>query len=112
MSQKQPNRISRRNFGRRAALAGALSAWKPSSAPAQERGGQPPLPAKDQAEVDAKFEHMVHLYGDRLNDEQKTRARTVLARHQRMLMHVREFPLDNGDAPATELHLYPKGLKD
>jgi hypothetical protein len=62
--------------------------------------------------VDAKFEHMVLKYGDRLNDDQKTRARTVLARHQRMLMRVREFPLDIADAPATELKLYPKPRKD
>jgi len=24
---------------------------------------------------------------------------------------VREFPLENGDAPATELHLYAKGSR-
>ena len=93
-------------------MAGAVAALKPAPGAPQERGGQPPLPSQDQAEVDAKFEHMVRRYGDRLSDEQKSRARTVLARHQRMLMRVREFSLDNGDAPATELHLYPKGLKD
>ena len=78
----------------------------------QDRGGQPPLPAQDQAEVDGKFDHMVRKYGDRLNEEQKTRARTVLARHHRMLMRVREFPLENSDPPATVLRLVPRNLEE
>jgi hypothetical protein len=111
MPQKRDS-LTRRGFGRRAALAGVAGALGTGTAGAQDRGGQPPLPQPDQTEVDAKFEHMVRKYGERLNEEQKTRARTVLARHQRMLMRVREFPLDIADAPATELRLYPKGLKD
>jgi len=83
--------LSRRAFGKRVALAAAAP---------QGRGGQPPLPAAAQSEVDAKFADVVRKYGDRLTDEQKTRVRTTLARHQRMLMRVREFPLENGDAPA------------
>ncbi|MGA7237507.1 MAG: hypothetical protein WBY44_17605 [Bryobacteraceae bacterium] len=113
MSDKKRDSISRRNFGRRAALAGLATAVSPSDLVAQGRGGnQTPLPPQDQAEVDAKFTDMVRKYGDRLSEDQKTRARGVLARHQRMLMRVREFPLQNGDAPATELHLFPKGIKE
>jgi predicted component of type VI protein secretion system len=105
--------ISRRKFGRRAAFAGLATALTPSAALAQGRGGaQTTLPPQDQGEVDAKFADMVRKYGDRLTDDQKTRARGVLARHQRMLMRVREFPLENGDAPATELHLEPKIIKE
>ena len=111
MSQKQRGRISRRNFGRRAGWAGLATALSPSALVAQGRGNQSPLPPKDQAEVDAKFTDMVRKYGERLTEEQKTRARGVLGRHQRMLMRVREFPLENGDAPATELHLYAKGSR-
>ena len=48
----------------------------------------------------------------RLNEEQKTRARTVLARHHRMLMRVREFPLENSDPPATVLRLVPRNLEE
>lgn len=112
MRQKNRAGISRRGFGRRAAWAAALSALDPAAAVAQGRGAQPPLPPKDQAEVDAKFADVVRKYGDRLSEEQKTRVRTVLGRHQRMLMRVREFPLENGDAPATALRLYPKDLKE
>ena len=57
--------------------------------------------------MDAKFDNVIRQYGNRLTDEQRNRVRTVLARHQRMLMRIREFPLDNGDAPATGLRLYP-----
>lgn len=112
MSEKQKDPISRRNFGRRAAWAGLATALSPAELVAQGRGNQTPLPPQDQAEVDAKFTDMVRKYGGRLTEDQKTRARGVLARHQRMLMRVREFPLENGDAPATELHLYPKGIKE
>lgn len=113
MPGKQRDSISRRNFGRSATWAGLATALNPSDLVAQGRGGnQPPLPPHDQAEVDAKFTDMVAKYGDRFTEDQKTRARGVLTRHQRMLMRVREFPLENGDAPATGLHLYPKGLKE
>ncbi len=112
MSEKQRDSISRRNFGRRAAWAGLATAVNPSDLAAQGRGNQTPLAPRDQAEVDAKFTDMVRKYGDRLTEDQKTRARGVLGRHQRMLMRVREFPLENGDAPATELHLVPKGIKE
>jgi hypothetical protein len=113
MSEKRRDSISRRNFGRHAAWAGLATAVSPSDLVAQGRGGnQTPLPPQDEAEVDAKFTDMVRKYGDRLTEDQKTRARGVLARHQRMLMRVREFPLENGDAPATELHLFPKGIKE
>lgn len=57
--------------------------------------------------MDAKFSGVVRKYGDRLSDEQKTRVRGVLANHQRMLSRVRAFPLENSDAPATGLRLFP-----
>ena len=104
--------ISRRSFGRRAVRAGLATSLSPSALVSQGRGNQPPLPPQDQAEVDAKFSDMVRKYGDRLTEDQKMRARGVLARHQRMLMHIREFPLENGDAAATELYLYPQGIKE
>jgi len=95
-------RFSRRALGRRTALAIAAAA----AAPAQPQG-QAPLDASDQGEVDAKFAEVVRKYGSRLSDEQKTRVRGVLGRHQRMLARVRAFEVENGDAPATGLRLYP-----
>jgi len=112
MDQKNRDAISRRSFARRTAWAAAVSTLDPAAALPQGRGAQSPLPPNDQAEVDAKFANVVRKYGDRLSEEQKTRVHTVLGRHQRMLMRVREFPLDNGDAPATGLRLYPKDTRE
>jgi hypothetical protein len=102
----KPERISRRGFGRRAAIAVALGASKDAAAAPQPQG-QTPLDAADQAEVDAKFSNVVRQYGSRLSDEQKTRVRGVLGRHQRMLARVRAFTVENSDPPATGLRLYP-----
>lgn len=104
MQPHQP--ISRRGFGRRAAAAALVPAAVAAPSP-QGRGQLSPLPPADQSEVDAKFANVIRRYGDRLSEEQRNRVRTVLARHQRMLIRIREFPLDNGDAPATGLRLYP-----
>ena len=100
-----PRSMSRRGFGKRAALA-ALAAAAAAASP-QARIGGPPLSAADEAEVDAKFANVIRQYGDRLDEGQRNRVRTVLERHQRMLVHVREFTLENGDAPATGLRLFP-----
>ena len=91
------NTLSRRGFG----LA-AAAAMQPVRVLAQN---QTALPAADQAEVDAKFANIIRKYGDRLSEEQRSRVRDVLARHQRMLMRVRAFPLENSDSPATGLRL-------
>jgi hypothetical protein len=100
--------VSRRDLGVRAAMAAASAlAFTPTSAPAQGRGGQTPLAAADQAEVDSKFAEVVRKYGARLSDEQKTRVRNTLGNHQRMLARMRTFPLENSDAPATGLRLVP-----
>ena len=90
-------------LSRRAALAAMAAPLA-----AQDRGPQQPsLPAADQAEVDAKLANVIRKYGDRLSEEQRTRVRGVLARHQRMLARVREFPIENSDSTATGLRLYP-----
>jgi hypothetical protein len=98
-------RFSRRGLARRAAIAAALASSKDAAAFQQQ--GQAPLDAGDQAEVDAKFANVVRQYGSRLSDEQKTRVRGVLGRHQRMLARVRAFTIENSDPPATGLRLYP-----
>ena len=96
-----PERVSRRAFGRAALAAAAVSPASP------QPQGQQPLDPGDQAEVDAKFANVVRQYGSRLSEEQKTRVRGVLGRHQRMLARVRAFPIENSNAPATGLRLYP-----
>lgn len=105
---ERDQRISRRGFGRRAAVAALVPAAAAAPEPApQGRGQFPPLPPADQSEVDAKLANVIRQYGERLDDEQRNRVKNVLERHQRMLARIREFPLENGDAPATGLRLYP-----
>jgi hypothetical protein len=53
---------------------------------------------------------VIRKYGDRLSPAQKVRAREILVRHQRMLKRIRAFALENSDAPATGLRLYPSDV--
>jgi hypothetical protein len=64
------------------------------------------LSPQARAEIDAKVENVIRRWGDRLSEEQKTRARTIITRHVRMLETVRKFPVHNGDSPAAVLKLY------
>jgi len=100
MSQSKTG-ISRRRFGKRAAL---LTGLMPAAAQAQRQPG-PPLPAPEKGEVEARYQEAMRRYGSRLSDAQKQRIHGVLTANERMLSHIREFPLDNGDTPATVLKL-------
>jgi hypothetical protein len=111
--------VSRREFGRRAAfgvVAGAIaasalstsatavvpSALPPHMSQEQARSG---LSVAAQAEVEAKLQHVLTAYSDRLSDDQKKRMRQIITGHVRMLEAVRPIPTANGDAPATVLKL-------
>ena len=98
--------LSRRGFGRRVVLL-AAAATQSNPGVAQDGRGPMSLDAAEQAEVDAKYASVLRKYGTRLSEQQRTRVREVIGRHQRMLRSVRAFPLDNGDSPATGLRLYP-----
>lgn len=111
--------VSRREFGRRAALGivgGAIAASAlPAGATTLVTSALPPhmpqpqaasgLSGKAQAEVEAKVQHALAAYGDRLSDDQKNRMRQIITGHVRMLEAVRPIPTANGDAPATVLKL-------
>ena len=97
-----------RQVSRRKLMARTAAVLTAAAAPAQETSSDTGLPPADQAEVDAKYANVIRKYGERLSEAQRTRAREVLVRHQRMLMRVRDFALENGDAPATGLRLQPE----
>lgn len=109
------SRFTRRQFGRGAVAVIAVAALAPASATPQ-RGDAPAPPQQGpdvsdlspaaRAEIDAKVENAIRRWGDRINDEQKTRLRTIITRHVRMLETVRKFPVKNGDSPASVLKLY------
>lgn len=97
-------RISRRRFAARAALTTALVPAALPEAQAQQRQG-PPLSDAETAEVDARYAESMRKYGARLDDSQKQRIRGILTTNERMMARVREFPLENGDSPASTLKI-------
>ena len=114
--------LSRRKFGQ-SALAGMAAVLATGRAPAaqnsqhQEPSSQQSsetspatITSKENEEVEARYQRVMQLYGDRLSAEQKTRIRKILAYNERLLEPIRSFALENGDAPATGLKLYPEAL--
>jgi len=97
-----------RQVSRRKVIVGTAAALSATAAPAQQNDSGTGLPPADQAEVDAKYANVIRKYGERLSEAQQTRSREVLVRHQLMLKRVRDFALENGDAPATGLRLQPE----
>jgi hypothetical protein len=95
-------------MSRRKLMAGTAAVLTATAVPAQQTDPGTGLSPADQAAVDAKHASVIRKYGERLSEAQRTRAREIIVRHQRMLMRVREFVLENGDAPATGLRLQPE----
>jgi hypothetical protein len=78
----------------------------------QAEAGGPKLSPEGQAEADARYQQVLSLYGDRLNDEQKTRVKKMCAELQPALERIRSYRLDNGNAPALYLKpLYEREKK-
>jgi hypothetical protein len=93
--------FSRRSLAKQITAAALF----PAVAAPQGRAGQAPLPPAEQADVDAQFATVIRKWGDRLSEEQRARVRAAMIRHRRMLMRVREFPIENSDSPALGLRL-------
>jgi len=97
--------ISRRTFGRAALVSAAIPALP--AAPQRDTGEA--LTEPQNSEVEARYNNVIRQYGSRLNEEQRQHIRRVLTANERMLSHIREFPLDNGDPMATVLKLAEGG---
>lgn len=111
-----PEEISRRQFGRKAALAAAATFTAPALlspvtdaevARPQEKKPEPleGLTLQQTAEVDARLANILRRYGSRFNEDQKARLRRILAQNERMMAPVRAFSLQNGDPPASVLRI-------
>jgi len=116
-------RISRRDFARSAALAAATVATLPGEifagpkaaavgeempvGPAQQSSEEAKLSPESRAEIEARIEAIFRKYGQRLNEEQKADVRRLARELQKPLEALRAFPLDNADAPATPLKIFP-----
>jgi hypothetical protein len=109
--------LERRRFSLGAAAAAAATLIHPGDALALANAQQQPAPAATvqqqaqaalaklspaaQAEVEMKAASLFRKYGSRLNEEQKTDIRRILAETQDGLEKMRAFALENSDQPAT-----------
>ena len=108
-------RVSRREFARRAALAATTAVLAPGSLLSQQTApkpvaspDKPPQPSAElspdlQAEGELKYQWLIQTYGSRLTEEQKKDVHRLITEGQKPLAAFRAFPLDNADQPATVL---------
>jgi hypothetical protein len=102
--------ISRRDFGRHAAIS-AAAALVPSHAfseppvsPHLQQPTEPPkLSSEGQSEADARYHAIMALYGSRFSDEQKTDLYRLNLEAQSVLSRLRADQLANSDNPALYL---------
>jgi hypothetical protein len=109
------SRISRREFGRRAALTGAAALLpadlvvhaqqEPIPSDKREPSGtaQAELSSAARGEIESRYQNLVRKWGQRITPEQKRRLRRILTENERMLQPIRAFQLVNGDPPAPVL---------
>jgi hypothetical protein len=114
--EKDKPGISRREFGRRAALTAALcvspgpalaasSGSSPAgSTPAQAKAAEG-LTAAQMQDAAAKLANIIRKYGERLTEAQREHLRRILTYNEKMLASVRSFPVTNGDPPASVLRI-------
>ena len=110
--------ISRRDLGRRAGIAAAITLSsssllgcntasvhesKPGDKTPDKAGGG--LTADQAQEVEARLANVIRKYGNRLSEEQRQHLRRILTYNERMLASIRTFSLQNGDPPASVLKL-------
>ena len=112
MKNKMDRTLSRREFARRAALLSATASLVPSkvirsngqSAPSsQPPQAAPKLSGAGQAEADSRYQQILTLYSDRLDDTQKANIKRMCAELQPSLERIRSFKLQNGDPAALYL---------
>lgn len=114
--------LSRREFAQRAAMLSATASIVPPAVMLEVPGktsqhdqappSVPKLSPEGQAEADARYQQILTLYGDRLNDEQKAQAKKMCVELQPTLDRIRAYKLDNGEAPALYLKpLYEREKK-
>ena len=119
MKAKTEPTISRREFAQRAAVLSATAPFVPAemiradisldSAP-QAVQNAPKLTAAAQAEADSRYQQVLSLYSDRLDDAQKANIKRMCGELQPSLERIRNFKLENFDVPA--LYLKPLYERD
>ena len=110
------SRISRRDFGKHAAVVAALALSPGAMVGSPQDSDREPNPRakrpddrgdglspEQSQEVEAKLTNINRKYGNRLSDEQRAHLHRILTYNEKMLASVRSFPLQNGDPPASVL---------
>jgi acyl transferase domain-containing protein len=120
MKNKSERTLSRREFARRAAMLSATASLiptkvirpqaPPAAAPPQTAPSQPKLTDAGQAEAESRYQQILSLYSDHLDEAQKANIKRMCDELQPSLERIRKFPLQNGDAPA--LYLKPLVERD
>jgi hypothetical protein len=111
--EEKQHGFSRRTFGQKAGLAGVaaiLGTSTASAVPSAELAQNSTSKSSGDiysAELEAKYQHVMLHYGDRLSAEQQTHIRKILEFNEKMMQLIREFHLENGQGTATTLKLYP-----
>jgi hypothetical protein len=112
MNKKSGHLLSRREFAQRAAMLSATAALVPTEvlppnaiAVTAAPGAQdaPKLTAEGQAEADSRYQQILSLYGNRLDEQQKANINRMCGELQPSLERIRGFHMVNGDAPALYL---------
>jgi hypothetical protein len=112
MNKKSGQLLSRREFAQRAAVLSASASLVPAEVILARTPPAPigpstqtesKLTAEGQAEAESRSQQILNLYGSRLDEEQKSNIKRMCAELQPMLERVRNFKLENGDAPALYL---------
>ena len=116
MKEKNRHVLSRREFAQRAALLSATATltaaeavFTPEAIP-QTGPAAPKLSERSQAEVESRYQQIIGLYGGRFDEAQKSDLKRMCAELQPSLDRIREYALQNGDAPA--LYLKPLVERD
>jgi hypothetical protein len=126
-SSAKTERITRREFARRAAIASAVASVAPASAvaspasavptsapsaPPQQSADMSKLSPESRAEVEARIQTILNQYGSRFSDAQKADLRRLCALAQPPLDRLRAYALENGDGSALYLKPLVEREKD
>jgi hypothetical protein len=113
MKNKMDRTLSRREFAQRAALLSATASLVPSNVIRSDGQSAPPSSQTPQAttklsnaaqtEADARYQQILSLYSDHLDEAQKANIKKMCAELQPSLERIRNFKLQNGDPPALYL---------
>jgi hypothetical protein len=120
MKTKNERTISRREFAQRAAMLSTAASLVPvevlqgrpqaAATSPQTTQSAPKLSDAGQAEADSRYQQILALYSNRLDDTQKANIKRMCAELQPSLERIRNFKLENSDAPA--LYLRPLVERD